>query len=96
MRLRQDRRGAWGRFYQGHGVQFADMSGLTEIKVASTGISSSLGGANPFSREAVRARTIKALSDRLRSEGAGELLIVQEHAVGQSIQEIHEVDLVLR
>lgn len=72
------------------------MSGLTEIKVASTGIASSLGGANPFSREAVRARTIKALPDRLRSEGAGELLIVQEHAVGQSIQEIHEVDLVLR
>jgi len=32
----------------------------------------------------------------LRSEGAGKLLILQEHVVRQSIQEIDEVDLVLR
>jgi hypothetical protein len=33
--------------------------------------------------------------DMLRSEGAGELLILQEHVIRQSIQKIDEVDLVL-
>ena len=30
--------------------------------------------------------------DMLRSKGAGELLILQEHVVRQSIQEIHQID----
>jgi len=33
--------------------------------------------------------------DMLRSEGVGELRIVQEHVVRQGIQEIDQIDLVL-